>query len=62
MDIDTSMKILQQIKRLSKAIRNDSEDSGNAYVMGYLWACLSAEEKIEAFNAFNKEFIEMIKK
>jgi len=62
MDIDTSMKILQQIKRLSKAIRNDSEDSGNAYVMGYLWACLSEEEKIEAFNAFNKEFLEMVKK
>lgn len=62
MEIKTSMDMLQQIKRLSKVIRNDDEDSGNAYLMGYLWTCLTEEEKIEAFRSFNDEFIKLIKK
>lgn len=59
--MDNKLELLQQIKRIAKVIRND-EESGYAYLMGYLWACLTEEEKIEAFNSFNKELVDMIKK
>ena len=60
--MDSKMEMLQQVKRISKVIRNNDEDSGYAYLMGYLWACLTEEEKIETFNSFNKQLVDFLKK
>ena len=47
------MQLLQEIKAMSKAIRNGNADSGNAFLMGYLWATLTVKQQQEIADEFN---------
>ena len=53
------MQLLQEIKSIAKEIRNDNADSGNAYLMGYLWASLTNEQQIETAESFRNELAEV---
>ena len=52
----TDMQLLQEIKEMSTKIRGD-RDSGNAYLLGYLWATLTPKQQIATSIAFADELI-----
>jgi hypothetical protein len=54
----TDINLLQDIKKISAEIRGD-KDSGNAYLMGYLWASLTKEQQIETAESFRNELAEV---
>jgi len=47
------MESLQTIKAMSKKIRGGDYDSGNSYLMGYMWATLTEEQQQEIEKEFN---------
>jgi ABC-type transporter MlaC component len=49
------MQLLQEIKSMAKEIRNDNVDSGNAYLMGYMWATLTTKQQKEIAKSFRDE-------
>jgi hypothetical protein len=53
------MQLLQDIKSMAKEIRNNNSDSGNAYLLGYLWATLTSEQKDETAKSFRNELAEV---
>jgi len=54
----TDINLLKDIKAMSAEIRGD-RDSGNAYLLGYLWASLTTEQKIETAESFRKDLAEV---
>ena len=52
------MQLLQEIKSMAKEIRNDNVDSGNAYLMGYMWATLTTKQQKEIAKSFRNELAE----
>jgi len=54
----TDMNLLQEVRKISTEIRGD-KDSGNAYLMGYLWASLTTEQQIETAESFRNELAEV---
>lgn len=58
----TNMQLLQEIKTMSKAIRNGNADSGNAFLMGYLWATLTKKQQQEIADEFNEMMKDVPKK
>jgi hypothetical protein len=54
----TDMNLLQEVRKISTEIRGD-KDSGNAYLMGYLWASLTNEQQIETAESFRNELAEV---
>ena len=56
------MQLLQEIKAMSKAIRGGNSDSGNSYLMGYMWATLTPQQQQEIADAFAKDFKDVPKK
>jgi len=50
----TDMQLLQYVKSMSQDIRGDV-DSGNAYLMGYLWASLTLKQQHETAESFRNE-------
>jgi hypothetical protein len=52
------MELLQEVKAISAEIRGD-KDSGNAYLLGYLWASLTTEQQIETAESFRNELAEV---
>jgi hypothetical protein len=55
------MKLLQEVKEMSAKIRGNV-DSGNAYLMGYLWATLTPKQQKQTAIAFADEIIEKLEK
>ncbi len=53
------MQLLQDIKSMAKEIRNNNSDSGNAYLLGYLWATLTSEQQDETAKSFRNELAEV---
>ena len=53
------MQLLQDIKSMAKEIRNDNADSGNAYLMGYMWASLTTKQQNEIAKSFRNELAEV---
>jgi hypothetical protein len=53
----TDINLLQDVKAMSAEIRGD-KDSGNSYLMGYLWASLTTEQQIETAESFRNELAE----
>jgi hypothetical protein len=53
------MQLLQEIKSMAKEIRNNNADSGNSYLMGYLWASLTTEQQDETAKSFRNELAEV---
>jgi len=53
------MQLLQEIKSMAKEIRNDNADSGNAYLMGYMWASLTKKQQNEIAKSFRNELAEV---
>jgi hypothetical protein len=53
------MQLLQEIKSMAKEIRNDNADSGNAYLMGYMWASLTTKQQNEIAKSFRNELSEV---
>jgi hypothetical protein len=53
------MQLLQEIKSMAKKIRNDNADSGNAYLMGYMWASLTTKQQNEIAKSFRNELAEV---
>jgi hypothetical protein len=49
------MQLLQEIKSIAKEIRNDNADSGNAYLMGYMWASLTTKQQNEIAKSFRND-------
>jgi hypothetical protein len=58
----TDMQLLQEVKATAAKIRNGNVDSGNAYLLGYLWATLTPEQQNETAIAFSDELIAMLEK
>jgi hypothetical protein len=54
-----NMQLLQDIKSMAKEIRNDNADSGNAYLMGYMWASLTIKQQNEIAKSFRNELAEV---
>jgi hypothetical protein len=54
----TDMNLLSEVRKISADIRGD-KDSGNAYLMGYLWASLTNEQQIETAESFRNELAEV---
>jgi hypothetical protein len=48
------MQLLQYVKSMSQDIRGDV-DSGNAYLMGYMWATLTLKQQHEIVNSFREQ-------
>lgn len=53
------MQLLQDIKSMAKEIRNNNADSGNAYLMGYMWATLTTKQQNETAKSFRNELAEV---
>jgi hypothetical protein len=49
----TDMNLLAEVRKISAELRGD-KDSGNAYLLGYLWASLTTEQQIETAESFRK--------
>ena len=58
----SDIELLQKIKAMSKAIRGGDSDSGNSFLMGYLWASLTVEQQKEIENEFNVMFKDVPKR
>ncbi len=58
----TDMQLLQEVKAMSTKIRNGNVDSGNAYLLGYLWATLTPKQQKQTAIAFADEIIEKLEK
>lgn len=56
------MELLQEIKAMSKTIRNGNVDSGNSFLMGYLWATLTTAQQKEIKNEFDMMMKDVPKK
>lgn len=54
--MNTDMQLLQEVKAISTKIRNGNPDSGNSYLLGYLWATLTPEQQEETRISFIEEF------
>jgi hypothetical protein len=50
---------LQDTLSICRQIRNNDRDSGTHYLLGYLWANTSDEEKKRIYKLFKKDFDEM---
>jgi hypothetical protein len=55
----TDMQLLQEIKSMAKEIRNGNADSGNAYLMGYLWASMSLTQQQDVAKSFREQLAEV---
>jgi hypothetical protein len=55
----TDMQLLQEIKAMAKEIRNNNADSGNAYLMGYMWACMSLTQQQDVAKSFREQLAEV---
>ena len=53
------MQLLQEIKTMAKYIRNDNADSGNAYLMGFMWATLTTKQQKEIAKSFREQLAEV---
>lgn len=56
----TDMQLLQEVKAIATKIRNGNPDSGNAYLLGYLWATLTPEQQQETKLSFIEEFTKIL--
>lgn len=56
----TDMQLLQEVKAISTKIRNGNPDSGNSYLLGYLWATLTPEQQEETRISFVEEFTKIL--
>lgn len=56
----TDMQLLQEVKAISTKIRNGNPDSGNSYLLGYLWATLTPEQQKETRISFVEEFTKIL--
>jgi hypothetical protein len=56
------MQLLQEIKSMAKEIRNGNADSGNAYLMGYMWATLTPKQQKEIAKSFSEELSEVLER
>ena len=54
------MQLLQEVKAMSTKIRNGNVDSGNSYLLGYLWATLTPKQQIATSIAFADELISIL--
>ena len=52
------MQLLQDVRKMSTQIRNGNMDSGNAYLMGYMWATLTTKQQNEIAKSFRNELAE----
>ena len=52
------MQLLQDVRKMSTQIRNGNIDSGNAYLMGYMWATLTTKQQNEIAKSFRNELAE----
>ena len=52
------MQLLQEVKDMSKKIRNDNFESGIGYLLGYLWATLTPEQQEETAKSFREQLAE----
>jgi hypothetical protein len=57
----TDMQLLQDVKVMSSKIRGNY-DSGNAYLMGYMWASLTPKQQKEIALSFTEQLIEELEK
>ena len=55
----SDMQLLQEIKSMAKEIRNDNADSGNAYLMGYIWASMSLTQQKSVEKSFREQLAEV---
>jgi len=58
--MNTDMQLLQEVKAISTKIRNGNPDSGNSYLLGYLWATLTPEQQEETRISFIEEFTKIL--
>ena len=54
------MQLLQEVKAIATKIRNGNPDSGNSYLLGYLWATLTPEQQEETRISFIEEFTKIL--
>ena len=54
------MQLLQEVKAIATKIRNGNPDSGNSYLLGYLWATLTPEQQEETRISFVEEFTKIL--
>ncbi len=52
------MQLLQYVKSMSQDIRGDI-DSGNAYLMGFMWASLTLKQQHEIAESFRNQLAEV---
>jgi ABC-type transporter MlaC component len=57
--METDMQLLQDIRKMSTEIRNGNVDSGNAYLMGYMWASLTTKQQKEIAKSFREQLSEV---
>jgi hypothetical protein len=59
--MNTDMQLLQDVKVMASKIRGNY-DSGNAYLMGYMWASLTPKQQKEIALSFTEQLIEELEK
>jgi ABC-type transporter MlaC component len=55
--MSTDLKLLQEVKKMSTQIRGD-EDSGKAFLMGYIWSSLTQKQQKEIAKSFREQLAE----
>lgn len=55
--METDMQLLQEVKTMATKIRNGNSDSGNSYLLGYLWATLTPKQQKQTAIVFADELI-----
>ena len=56
------MQLLQEVKAIATKIRNGNPDSGNSYLLGYMWATLTPKQQKELAMSFTDELISILEK
>jgi hypothetical protein len=59
--MSTDMQLLQDVKVMASKIRGNY-DSGNAYLMGYMWASLTPKQQKEIALSFTEQLIEELER
>ncbi len=56
--MSANLELLKEIKEMSTQIRSGIQDSGNAYLMGYMWASLTIKQQNEIAKSFREQLAE----
>jgi hypothetical protein len=57
--MSANLELLKEVKEMSTKIRSGIPESGNAYLMGYMWASFTTKQQNEIAKSFREQLAEV---